>query len=197
MKIIGVCGSPRAGGNTETALRAVLETIEGHDLETELVLLRDYDVLGCLACGACREEPGACHGRSDGLDPVFARVFTAEGLVIGSPVYFGSATPESMAFLQRLGYVARGMPENPMRGTVAAGVAIARRAGQNFTVAQLELAFGPLEMHRAGSSYWPMGFGGTPGSIAEDAEGMATMRTLGANLARLVWALARIPHGES
>jgi len=192
MKLIGVCGSPRKEGNTEIALENVLTAAQDQGVETEFVALRDYDVRGCTACLKCREtKDGTCKGREDGLDEVFRKVYKAQGLVVGSPVYFGSATPESLAFLQRLGYVARGMDENPMEGKIGAGVAVARRGGQNFTVAELEMSFGPLKMIRAGSIYWPMGFGAKQGDIRQDEEGMKTMGELGRNMAEMIKKLGR------
>ena len=191
MKVIAVCGSPRAQGNTEQALSIVLESASNNDMETELVCLRNYDVRGCTACMKCRQtQDGSCPGREDGLDEVFQKVYQADALVVGSPVYFGSATPESLAFLQRMGYVARGMPTNPMAGKIGAGVAVARRGGQNFTLTQLEMSFGPLNMVRAGSIYWPMSFGAAPGEMKNDQEGVKTMQQLGQNMAHLAKALS-------
>jgi multimeric flavodoxin WrbA len=191
MKIIAVSGSPREGGNTDTALSLVLRAAAEKGMETELVRLRPFEPLGCTACQACRNtKDGTCPGRPDGLDEVFAKVYDAAALVVGSPVYFGSATPETLAFLQRLGYAARGMKTNPMAGKPAAGVAVARRAGQNFTLAEIEMCFGPLDMIRAGSLYWPIGFGGKQGEVADDDEAVRTFARLGENLARLANALA-------
>ena len=190
MKLITVCGSPRPGGNTEIALENVMAGAREQGAEAEFVALRDYEVQGCTACLKCREtKDGTCGGRDDGLDEVFRKVYNAKALVVGSPVYFGSATPESLAFLQRLGYVARGMEENPMAGKIGAGVAVARRGGQNFTVAQLEMSFGPLNMVRAGSIYWPVGFGAKQGDIKHDDEGIKTMKQLGQNVAELMTKL--------
>jgi len=190
MQLVAVCGSPRKEGNTETALSLVLKAAAGQGLKTELIRLCDLDVLGCTACGGCRKtKNGTCPGRKDGLDAILARVFAADALVVGSPVYFGSATPETLAFLQRMGYVARGMDTNPMAGKPAAGVAVARRAGQNFTLAEIEMCFGPLDMVRAGSTYWPIGFGCGAGEFPDDEEGVATMHRLGENLATLAQAL--------
>jgi multimeric flavodoxin WrbA len=196
MKIMAICGSPRAGGNTEQALDLVLEAAAEAGLETEHVKLRDYDPRGCTACMACREaQDGKCHGRDDGLNEVFERVWHTNALVVGSPVYFGCASAETCAFLQRLGFTARGQEENLLRGKVGAGVGICRRGGGVFTVNQIEGCFGPLEMVRAGSVYWPMGLALEKGSLTQDAEGVKTMKALGANLAWIARKLHEEPAG--
>ncbi|AKJ63337.1 flavodoxin family protein [Kiritimatiella glycovorans] len=190
MKVTAICGSPRNPSNTKTALNMVLKSAAESGLDTELIALRDYDIRGCTACGACRKTAdGTCPGRRDGLNDILPRVYESDALVIGSPVYFGSASAETFAFLQRTGYVARGMDPNPMRGMIGAGVAVARRAGQNFTVAEIEMSFGPLDMTRAGSLYWPVGFGAAPGDLEQDEEATRTFAALGKRVAELVRAL--------
>lgn len=188
MKVIGLCGSPRKAGNTETCINLALEEIAGEGIETEHILLRDVDVQrGCTACGGCRKaKDGRCVGVDDGVNEVLAKIYAADAVVAGSPVYFGSATPELMAVLHRMGYVARGMEKNPLERKVAAGIAVARRAGQNFTLDQIQNVVGPLDMVLAGSSYWTIAFGGAPGSVLDDTEGVETMRRLGRNIAWLL-----------
>jgi multimeric flavodoxin WrbA len=188
MKIIGIDGSPREESNTAICIAAALEAAEAEGVETEQIRLREHDIArGCTACLACREAgDGRCLGVKDGLNPLLKKVYEADALIAGSPVYFGSATPELMAFLQRMGYVARGMKPYPLSRKIAAGVAVARRAGHNFTLDQIQNVVGPLDMTLAGSSYWAIAFGGAPGSVREDEEGMRTMRRLGENVAWLV-----------
>ena len=114
---------------------------------------------------------------------------TADGILIGSPVYFGSATPQTMALLDRVGYVARKHPQL-LRRKVGAAIVVARRAGQNFTLAQLNYFFLISEMIVPGSTYWNMAFGREKGEVRNDAEGMDTVKNLARNMAWLMKRLA-------
>ncbi|MHC4887608.1 MAG: flavodoxin family protein, partial [Planctomycetota bacterium] len=138
-------------------------------------------------CGGCGEtKDGTCPGVQDDLSELLKTIYAADAIVAGSPVYFGSAPPEIMAVLHRMGYIARRMPENPLAGKVLAGVAVGRRGGHNLTLNQLINVAGPLDMTIAGSTYWPMAFGGPIGAVKEDEEGLKTMAVLGRNMARLI-----------
>jgi multimeric flavodoxin WrbA len=100
MKVLAICGSPRRHGNTEVLLDIALEALSAAGIAGDKVLLAGKTVGGCLACLKCREaRDGRCHGREDDLTPVFPDIYEAEGLILGSPVYFGAATPEMAAFI--------------------------------------------------------------------------------------------------
>jgi multimeric flavodoxin WrbA len=114
----------------------------------------------------------------------------ADGILVGSPVYFGSATPQTMALLDRVGYVAR-MKQNFLRRKVGAAIVVARRAGQNFTFAQINYFFLINEMIVPGSTYWNIAFGLEKGTVKDDPEGLSTIRNLAVNVAWLVGKLAQ------
>ena len=100
MKVLAICGSPRRRGNTETLLDVVSDALTAAGVTAEKVLLAGKAIGGCTACLKCREaRDGRCHGREDDLTPVFPDIYEAEGLILGSPVYFGAATPEMAAFI--------------------------------------------------------------------------------------------------
>lgn len=183
MKVIGISGSPRTDGNTVMAIRLALEEIERAGIETESLSLAGRTIGPCTACMGCRGEP-ACTIEDD-FDPVFRKMLEAEGVIVGSPVYFGSATPETMALLDRAGYVSRNNG-NLLRRKVGGPIAVARRAGQNFTYAQLALWYTINEMIVVGSTYWNIGFGRNKGEIMEDVEGVETMQRFGQNVAWLL-----------
>jgi multimeric flavodoxin WrbA len=126
-------------------------------------------------------------------DPAFAGILekfaAADGILVGSPVYFGSATPQIMALLDRVGYVARRHPQL-LRRKVGAVIVVARRAGQNFTFAQLNYFFLISEMIVPGSTYWNIAFGREKGEVQNDAEGLETVRNLALNMAWLMKKLA-------
>ena len=105
MQVIGINGSPRKQWNTATLVAKALEGAAAQGAETELVHLYDLDFKGCTSCFACKTRGGKSYGRcamKDGLTPVLDRIATADGLVIGSPVYFGSVTGETRSFMERL-----------------------------------------------------------------------------------------------
>lgn len=105
MKIIAVNGSPRKEWNTATLLRHALEGAAAKGAETELIHLYDLDYKGCVSCFACKRKGGRSYGRcavNDGLKPVLQKIEEADGVVLGSPVYFGLVTGEMRSFLERL-----------------------------------------------------------------------------------------------
>ena len=191
MKILAISGSPRQGGNTVILLQKALDVLAARGFETELISLAGRNILPCLACGGCRNaETPACVQKNDDFHPILEKILAADGLLIGSPVYFGSATPNIMALLDRVGYVCR--PKDLLARKVGASVVVARRAGQNFTFAQLNYFFLISNMIVPGSSYWNIAFGLEKGGVETDAEGLATVRTLAENMG---WLLEKI-HAE-
>ncbi len=192
MQALAICGSPRRGGNTEILLRRILRGLDARGAETQFLHLRELDIRPCVACGACRRarEP-ACQQQGDDFAEVFEAMRAADILVVGSPVYFGSATPELMALLDRAGFVARGHGDLFAR-KVGGPFVVARRAGQNFTLAQLVFWFLGVQMVVPGSSYWAMAFGGKPGSVEEDDEGLRTADRYAENLH---WLATRVAGG--
>jgi multimeric flavodoxin WrbA len=186
MKVIGVCGSPRRQGNSEQLLDLALAEIRAQDIETEKLLLAGKQILPCTACLKCRKEKdGLCHGRDDDLIPALPLIYAADGLLLATPVYFGAATAEMTAFVDRVGYVSRANG-GLLRRKVGAPIVVARRAGQNFTVAQLNYFFLINEMVVPGARYWPIVFGAGRGEALDDEEGVATIKDLGGNVAWLI-----------
>ena len=105
MQVIGINGSPRKQWNTATLVAKALEGAAAQGAETELVHLYDLDFKGCTSCFACKTRGGKSYGRcamQDGLTPLLGRIATADALVVGSPVYFGSVTGETRSFIERL-----------------------------------------------------------------------------------------------
>ena len=186
MRVLGISGSPRPGGNTEILIKTAFEVFAEEGIETEFLSLADRPVKPCLACGGCfRSENVDCTQNDPAFEGVIEKFAAADGILIGSPVYFGSATPQTMSLLDRVGYVARRRPEI-LRRKVGAAVVVARRAGQNFTFAQLNYFFLIAEMIVPGSSYWNVAFGREKGEVRGDAEGMEIVKTLARNMAWLM-----------
>jgi len=186
LKVIGIVGSPREKGNTEFFVKRALDRLAGEGFEVELVTLRGKTILPCQACLGCRDE-GRCV-QEDDFGPIFDKMVEADGIIVGSPVYFGSAAPPLMALLDRAGYAARASGRSHFSGKVGAPIAVARRAGHNFTFAQLLLWYFINGMVIPGSSYWNVATAGAGGDrdAEKDEEGIRTIENFAANMAEVL-----------
>lgn len=184
MKVLLLNGSPKAKGNTALALNEMAAVFAQEGIEAEIIQVGHLAVRGCIACGSCGKN-GKCVF-DDAVNEVAAKFEAADGLVIGSPVYYAGANATLMAFLQRLFYSTRF--DKTMK--VGASVVIARRGGCSATYDEMNKFFGISGMPIASSQYWNSVHGGAPGQVLEDAEGMQTMRTLARNMAFLMKAIA-------
>lgn len=186
MKVVAFNGSPRVKGNTHQALEMVLEELSKEGIETELIDICREELKPCRACGACgRNKDGRCIMNDDRLNEYIGKVKEADGVLIGSPVYFGSMTAQTKALIDRLGYV--GMANGYLfKRKVGAALAINRRAGALCTFDEINKLFLISQMIVPGSSYWNVGNALKPGDISSDEEGERTFRTLGQNMAWLI-----------
>lgn len=189
MRALAICGSPRVEGNTEFLLRKVLDTLAGilgrSGIEIELVRMAETNVKPCIACSGCGKlKDGTCAVKDDDFNDLFEKIVAADIIVVGSPVHFGSATPQIMAVLNRAGYVSRANG-NMLSRKLGGAVVVARRAGQNFTLAQLNYWFFINDMIVPGSTYWNIAFGLQRGTVETDTEGVATITRFAENLAWL------------
>jgi multimeric flavodoxin WrbA len=189
MKVVAFNGSPRVGGNTEQAIKIVFEELQKLGIETELVQLGGRKVYGCLACGKCREKKdNRCVRKDDEMNTFIQKIFEADGIILGSPVYFSNVSTEIKALIDRCGFVAKANGD-VLKGKVGAAVVSARRAGATFTYAAINMFFGISQMIVPGSSYWNMTLSLQPGDIQKDEEGIRTFKTLGQNMAHLLQKL--------
>ena len=190
MKAIAVNGSPRKNGNTYIMLNTVLAELEKRGIETELIQAGGRDIHGCIACGFCSKsaEP-RCAFSDDIINESILKIAAADALILGSPVYFGSLTAQMKAFIDRVGYATR--PHKVLKGKVCASVAVARRNGALTAFNTMNNLFTISEGIVVGSSYWNQGVGREEGEVADDAEGIRTMVTLGQNLADVLIALKK------
>ena len=190
MKVLGVSGSPRSGGNTDILVNTALDVLAETGIQTEFLSLADRPIKPCVACAGCvKSETARCVQEDPAFEGVIDKFIQSDGVLIGSPVYFGSATPQTMALLDRVGYVSRAN-NNFLRRKVGAALVVARRAGQNFTFAQLNYFFLISEMIVPGSTYWNIAFGREKGEVKQDNEGLDTVRRLAENMAWLMKKLA-------
>ena len=190
MKVLAINGSPRKGGNTELMIKEAFKALEAGGVETELIHLGGKEVNGCTACGKCRtEKDGRCHISNDLINHCIEKMVEADGIILGSPVYFADITTELKALMDVSGYALRGAG-NPLRRKVGAGVVVARRAGGMTAFDSINRFFLIGEMIIPGSSYWNVGYGKEKGDVLNDEEGLKTMRTLGENMAWLLRAIS-------
>jgi len=153
-------------------------------LDTELIRLAGLDIQPCNACMVCRDEEERCP-IDDDLFPLYTKIKEAEAIILASPVYFGSATALLKAFMERTGYIG-GRGRRVFAGKVGGPLVVARRAGQNFTFAQLMYWFHIQGFFMPGSTYWNIAFGREKGEVSQDEEGLATAWNFGKNIALLV-----------
>jgi multimeric flavodoxin WrbA len=187
MKVVAFNGSGRKNGNTYLLLKVVLDELQAEGIDTELIQLAEgAPVQGCVSCFKCMEKKNMkCSIENDPFNDYFAKISVADGLLLGSPVYFSDLTAGMKALIERCGFVARANG-NVLRRKVGAGVVAVRRAGANHTLASINYLFLISEMIIPGSSYWNMGIGRQPGDVKNDAEGLEIMKTLGKNMAWLL-----------
>ena len=189
MKALAICGSPRDKGNTELLLQRYLDVMSGAGFDTELVKLSNKTIKTCRACGMCyKNKDKKCIITDDNFQEIFDKMLDSEIIVLGSPVYFSSATAEITALMDRAGYVARSN-NNLLARKIGAPVVVARRAGQNFTYSQMLLWYTISDMIVPGSSYWNIAFGRKTGDVADDAEGLKTIDDFAKNT---IWLAERL-----
>lgn len=177
MKALLINGSPHAKGCTYTALTELKQTLEAEGIDVELIHVGHKDIRGCTACRKCAET-GKCVF-DDVVNEVAPKLAAADTFVIGAPVYFSSPAGGAIAFMDRL-FFSTLAADKTMK--VGAAVVTCRRGGNTATFDVLNKYFTMTGMPVASSQYWNMVYGGCAEEVAQDAEGLQTMRTLGRNM---------------
>ena len=186
MKVVGINGSARKDGNTSILIRKVFDELDAEGIETRLVNLGPQSVNGCLACMKCFEnKDGHCVQDKDALNEWLDEMAIADGIILGTPVYFANISGQIKCFLDRAWMVARAN-DNLFKRKVGAAVVAARRAGAVTAFHALNTYFGISEMVIAGSTYWNLGYGREKGECLQDGEGLQNMANLGKNMAWLI-----------
>jgi len=183
-KVIILNGSPKAHGNTSTALHEVERTLQQQGIETEWLHVGHLQIHGCIACNKCWETGRCAFG--DIVYTISEKMQEADGLLIGSPVYFASPNGTLLSLLDRLFY---SNLHSDWSMKVGASVSIARRGGATATMDVLNKYFLKTNMPLVPSQYWSIAHGNDPGEVTRDEEGMQTMRQLGLNMAFLIKAI--------
>lgn len=186
MKVLLVNGSPRKSGNTFTALFEMARTLQAEGIETEIVWIGNKPVRGCVACGRCKTNGnGRCVFDDDLCNGLSAKFDSIDGIVFGSPVYYGQPNGSLLCLMQRAFY----SNGQALQNKPAAVVTICRRGGATAAMQSLQMPLLMNNMPVATSQYWNIAYGREPGQTAEDTEGMQTMRTLAHNMAWMLKGL--------
>lgn len=186
MKVILINGSPRKNGNTFTALSEIAQTLRTEGIDSEIVWIGNKPLRGCIACGTCKTKGnGRCVFDDDVCNTISATFADADGFVFGSPVYYGQPNGALLAIMQRLCF-SNGAN---MQNKPAAVVTICRRGGATAAFEALQMPLQMMNMPLATSQYWNIAYGREEGQVAQDTEGMQTMRTLAHNLAWMIRGL--------
>ena len=185
MKVLLINGSPRTNGCTAAALKEMIKVFEAEGIETELIQVGSQAVRGCVSCGAC-SKLGRCVFNDDLVNRTAPKLEEADGLVVGSPVYYGSPNGTILAFLDRLFY------STPFSKHMKVGAAVVscRRGGNTASFDVLNKYFTISGMPVVSSTYWNQVHGFTAEDVKKDLEGLQTMRNLARNMSFLIKAIA-------
>ena len=186
MKVIAINGSPKKAGNTFQALNMVGEELQSNGIEFEVLHVGHKMIHGCLACGKCAiNKDEECTIKTDDLNQWIKQIKSADGILIGSPVYYSGIAGTMKCFLDRLFYVS-GSNGGFFRHKVGAAVVALRRTGGSATFDSLNHYLNYSEMILATANYWNVIHGRAPGEVNDDLEGKQIMRVLGKNMAWLL-----------
>lgn len=190
MKVLLVNGSARVHGNTATALQQIAQTLETEGIDTQIFQLGAGAYRDCIACNRCSGLDGHCVFDDDPVNEFLNLAAQADGFVFGTPVYYAHPSGRILSFLDRAFYAGgAAFAHKP-----GASIAVARRAGACSSVDVLNKYFTINQMPVVASTYWNNVFGRVPGDADGDAEGLATMRNIGKNMA---WLLRCIEAGQA
>ena len=185
MKVLLINGSPHKEGNTAFALQQMQEIFQQNGIETETIEVGSAVIRGCVGCGSCYKTHKCVF--EDLVNEAAEKLGSADGMVVGSPVYYASPNGTLLSFLDRLFY-STGHIDKRMK--VGASIVCARRGGCTAAMDVLNKYFTISSMPVAPSTYWNQIHGAKPGEASMDAEGIRTMRNLAKNMVFMMKAIA-------
>lgn len=193
MKVVAINGSPNKEGNTYHGISMVAAELEKDGIETEIVHIGHQDIRGCIACGKCAKNRNEqCVMADDDVNACIQKMKQADGIILGSPVYFAAIAGTMKAFLDRVFYVST-FNGGLFRHKVGASLVAVRRSGGLPAFNQLNNYLFYSEMLVPGSNYWNVIHGARRGEATRDEEGAQIMRVLGRNMA---WAMKLVEQGK-
>lgn len=185
MKVLSINGSAHLDGCTARGLEEVEKELIKNGIEIERINVANKDVRGCIGCYYCRE-----HGKcvfNDIVNETASKLAEADGVLIGSPVYYAHSNGQLLAYLDRLFFSTSGVVDKRMK--IGASVISSRRAGSTSAMDEINKYFTISSMPVASSTYWNEVHGFTKDHVEKDLEGLQTMRNLGRNMAFLMKAV--------
>ena len=183
MKVLILNGSPRVNGCTARALEEVSKSLNEEGIETETINVGNKDIRGCIACKSCFKT-GKCVF-DDIVNDIAVKFEKADGIIIGSPVYYAGSNGTIISLLDRLFYSTHF--DKTMK--VGACVLSSRRAGSTSAMDEINKYFTISNMPIVSSSYWNEVHGFRASDVEKDKEGLQTMRNLGRNMAFMIKAI--------
>lgn len=193
MKVLLINGSPHKDGCTYTALKEITKVLEEEHIDWEIFHIGTKPVRGCIACGGCdRQDPAGCVFNDDPCNEMIAKMREADGIIVGSPVYYSGPNGALCALLDRAFYAAsRDFAYKP-----AAAVVSCRRGGASASFDRLNKYFTINRMPVVSSQYWNSVHGLCAEDVLKDEEGLQIMRTLGRNMAWMLRSLEGNAHPQ-
>lgn len=180
MKVIILNGSPRIDGCTARALKEVEKILNDEGIETETIAVGNKDIRGCISCNSCKTK-GKCIF-DDLVNEIATKFESADGILIGTPVYYAGSNGTIISLLDRLFYSTHF--DKTMK--VGAAVLSSRRAGSTSAFDEINKYFTIASMPIVSSSYWNEVHGFIKDDVEKDLEGLQTMRNLGRNMAFMI-----------
>jgi len=192
MKVVIFNSSPRSEGATKKCLNIVMDELKAAGIEVEYIWMGMDKIQGCISCYRCRvNQDKRCNVKTDKLNEYLEKMFTADGIILGSPTYFADTTARMKALIERAGLVSK-VNGSLLKHKVGASVVSVRRAGATHVFSSMNYFFLISQMFVVGSSYWNLGVNphtSEPERIMEDEEGIITFQNLGKNMAYLLQKL--------
>jgi multimeric flavodoxin WrbA len=190
MKVLLLNGSPRKNGCTFTALSEIAKTLQSNEIEAEIFQLGNNPIRGCIECHKCSGLNTRCVFEDDSVNEFLSKAESANGFIVGTPVFFGGPNGQLLAMLDRSFYANRRV----FMGKPGAAIASARRSGATASLDTLMKYFTTSAMPLVTAHHWPIIHGNTPDEVKQDFEGLQTMRVLGQNMG---WLLKCIEAGKA
>ncbi|MFZ3102080.1 MAG: flavodoxin family protein [Desulfitobacteriaceae bacterium] len=186
MKVIGINGSARKDGNTAIAIQKVFSVLEEAGIETELIQLAGKSITGCNACYSCfKNKDKKCVNTNDNINECIEKMSLADGIILGSPVYYADVTAGMKALIERAGFVSTANGYL-FKHKVGATVTAVRRGGATHAFDTINHFLHYNQMFLVGSTYWNMVYGREIGEVENDTEGINNMINLGENMVVLL-----------
>ena len=183
MKVLMINGSPDLKGCISTALKEAAKILNAEGIETEEVVVGNKDIRGCIGCRRCAET-GKCVF-NDLVNETAPKLEEADGIIVGTPVYYGNPNGTVLSFMQRLFFSFPG----DLHMKVGASVVSCRRGGNSATIEAMNQFFGISGMPTAPASYWNDVHGFTGEDVYKDEEGLQTVQNLARNMAFMIKAI--------